>query len=92
MHAARHRFEDEVIEVREKQKPPASLIDHYRMASSLREIDGERPLDDVTRSLLERVPEGARAAIAAAGAERARSAYSLPARRQRLLEVFLLRP
>lgn len=38
------------------------------------------------------MPEGARAAIAAAGAERARSAYSLPARRQRLLEVFLLRP
>jgi adenylate kinase len=37
----------------EKQKPPADLIDHYRAASSLREIDGERSLDDVTASLLE---------------------------------------
>ena len=37
----------------EKQKPPAELIDHYRKASALREIEGERPLDDVTASLLE---------------------------------------
>lgn len=37
----------------EKQKPPADLIEHYRKAGALREIDGERPLDDVTKSLLE---------------------------------------
>jgi adenylate kinase len=44
----------EVVRTRlEKQKPPADLIEHYRKASSLREIDGERSLDDVTASLLE---------------------------------------
>ncbi|MEX0783318.1 MAG: adenylate kinase [Dehalococcoidia bacterium] len=37
----------------EKQKPPADLIEHYRCAGSLREIDGERSLEDVTASLLE---------------------------------------
>jgi adenylate kinase len=39
----------------DKQKPPAALIDHYRMAGVLREIDGERPLDDVTAALLEAI-------------------------------------
>ncbi|MGH2608565.1 MAG: adenylate kinase family protein, partial [Tepidiformaceae bacterium] len=44
----------EVVRTRlEKQKPPAELIEHYRAAGSLREIDGERSLDDVTASLLE---------------------------------------
>jgi adenylate kinase len=44
----------EVVRTRiERQKPPADLIEHYRSASSLREIDGERSLDDVTASLLE---------------------------------------
>lgn len=37
----------------EKQKPPAALIDHYRKAGVLREIDGQRSLDDVTSALLE---------------------------------------
>jgi adenylate kinase len=36
----------------EKQKPPADLIQHYRAAGVLKEIDGERGLDDVTASLL----------------------------------------
>ncbi len=39
----------------EKQKPPADLIDHYRKQGVLTEIDGERPLDDVTASLLEAI-------------------------------------
>lgn len=37
----------------EKQKPPAALIEHYRTAGVLREIDGQRSLDDVTAALLE---------------------------------------
>ena len=37
----------------ETQKPPAALLDHYRKAGVLREIDGERSLDDVTTDLLE---------------------------------------
>jgi len=46
----------EVVRTRlEKQKPPAALIDHYRAAGSLREIDGQRPLDAVTASLLEAI-------------------------------------
>ncbi len=36
----------------EKQKPPAALIDHYRQAGVLHEIDGERPLDAVNSALL----------------------------------------
>jgi len=36
----------------EKQKPPATLIEHYRAAGVLKEIDGQRPLDDVTAALL----------------------------------------
>ena len=36
----------------QKQKPPAGLIEHYRAASVLREIDGEQSLDDVTAALL----------------------------------------
>jgi adenylate kinase len=39
----------------EKQKPPADLIDHYRRAGVLREIDGQRSLDDVTAALLEAI-------------------------------------
>lgn len=46
----------EVVRARlEKQKPPAALIDHYRAAGVLKEIDGERSLDDVTASLLEAI-------------------------------------
>lgn len=46
----------EVVRARlEKQKPPADLIEHYRKAGVLREIDGERPLDDVTAALLEAI-------------------------------------
>ncbi len=43
----------EVVMTRlEKQKPPAALIDHYRSAGVLTEIDGEQPLDSVTAALL----------------------------------------
>ncbi|MCL6643426.1 MAG: adenylate kinase [Dehalococcoidia bacterium] len=46
----------EVVRARlEKQKPPADLIEHYRKAGVLREIDGERPLDEVTAALLEAI-------------------------------------
>lgn len=37
----------------EGMKPPADLLSHYRDAGVLREIDGERGLDDVTADLLE---------------------------------------
>lgn len=44
----------EVVRTRiERQKPPAALIDHYRAAGALREVDGERGLDAVTAGLLE---------------------------------------
>lgn len=44
----------EVVRARlEKQKPPAELIEHYRAAGVLKEVDGERPLDVVTAALLE---------------------------------------
>lgn len=44
----------EVVGARlERQKPPAELIEHYRRAGVLTEIDGESPLDDVTAALLE---------------------------------------
>ncbi len=39
----------------EKQKPPAALIDHYRTAGVLKEIDGEQSLDAVTAALLEAI-------------------------------------
>lgn len=39
----------------EKQKPPAALIEHYREAGVLKEIDGEQPLDTVTNALLEAI-------------------------------------
>ena len=39
----------------EKQKPPADLIAHYRAAGVLKEIDGERGLDDVTAALLKAI-------------------------------------
>lgn len=46
----------EVVRARlEKQKPPADLIEHYRQAGVLREINGERPLDEVTAALLEAI-------------------------------------
>lgn len=46
----------EVVSARlEKQKPPAALIDHYRTAGVLREIDGQRSLDEVTQDLLEAI-------------------------------------
>lgn len=37
----------------EKQKPPADLIEHYRRAGVLCEVDGEQPLDAVTTALLD---------------------------------------
>ena len=44
----------EVVRTRlERMKPPADLLDHYRRAGVLREIDGERDLDSVTADLLE---------------------------------------
>ena len=44
----------EVVRTRiEGMKPPPDLLDHYRTAGALREIDGERGLDDVTADLLE---------------------------------------
>lgn len=46
----------EVVRARlEKQKPPRDLIEHYRAAGVLREIDGEQPLDAVTTDLLEAI-------------------------------------
>lgn len=46
----------EVVQNRlEKQRPPPSLVDHYRAQSSLREIDGLRSLEAVTASLLEAI-------------------------------------
>jgi adenylate kinase len=46
----------EVVRSRlEKQKPPAALIDHYRQAGVLKEINGEQPLDTVTGALLEAI-------------------------------------
>lgn len=39
----------------EHQKPPLDLIAHYRDAGVLTEIDGQRPLDDVTTALLEAI-------------------------------------
>jgi len=46
----------EVVQSRlEKQKPPAGLIEHYRKAGVLKEIDGEQSLDAVTAALLEAI-------------------------------------
>lgn len=46
----------EVVTARlEKQKPPAALIEHYRQAGVLKEIDGEQALDTVTAALLEAI-------------------------------------
>ncbi|MBN9494624.1 adenylate kinase [bacterium] len=46
----------EVVRQRlELQKPPAALIEHYRTAGVLTEIDGQRPLDEVTNALLEAI-------------------------------------
>lgn len=39
----------------EKQKPPAALIEHYRAAGVLTEIDGQQSLDEVTSALLEAI-------------------------------------
>ncbi len=46
----------EVVRQRlELQKPPVALIEHYRNAGVLAEIDGQQPLDVVTRALLEAI-------------------------------------
>lgn len=46
----------EVVQSRlEKQKPPAALIEHYRKAGVLKEINGEQSLDAVTAALLEAI-------------------------------------
>jgi adenylate kinase len=37
----------------EKQKPAPDLIEHYRNAGTLHEVDGEQSIDDVTALLLE---------------------------------------
>lgn len=37
----------------EKQKPAADLIEHYRDAGTLREVDGQKSIDEVTALLLE---------------------------------------
>jgi adenylate kinase len=43
----------EVVRTRlEKQRPPAALIDHYRRAGVLKEIDGRQALDAVSEALL----------------------------------------
>lgn len=39
----------------EKQKPPVALIEHYRKADILSEIDGKQSLDAVTAVLLEAI-------------------------------------
>lgn len=41
------------------QKPPAELLDHYRAAAKLVEIDGMRPVEEVTAELLRAVDAGA---------------------------------
>jgi adenylate kinase len=46
----------EIVRARlDKQKPPPSLIEHYRRAGVLTEIDGQRSLDEVTKALLEAI-------------------------------------
>lgn len=46
----------EVVQSRlQKQKPPVELIEHYRSAGVLKEIDGEQSLDTVTAALLEAI-------------------------------------
>jgi adenylate kinase len=43
----------EVVQTRlEKQRPPLDLIEHYRRAGVLQEIDGLQPLDVVTEALV----------------------------------------
>ena len=39
----------------EKQKPPGALIEHYRQAGVLKEVDGEQTLDRVTELLMEAI-------------------------------------
>ena len=46
---------DVVMARLEKQKPPAALIEHYRKAGILAEIDGMQSLDAVTAVLLEAI-------------------------------------
>ena len=46
---------DVVMARLEKQKPPAALIEHYRKAGVLAEIDGMQSLDAVTAVLLEAI-------------------------------------
>jgi len=46
----------EVVRQRlELQKPPVALIEHYRNAGILTEIDGQQSLDAVTKALLEAI-------------------------------------
>ena len=40
---------------REKTEP---LVDYYRIEGLLREIDGNRPVDDVRRSILDAIEAG----------------------------------
>ncbi len=48
----------EVVRTRlEKQKPPDSLLEHYRVAGVLREIDGQQGLAAVTEDLLKALRE-----------------------------------
>ncbi len=46
---------DVVMARLEKQKPPVALIEHYRKAGVLTEIDGQQSLDSVTSALLEAI-------------------------------------
>lgn len=46
----------EVVRTRlEKQKPAPDLIEHYRNAGVLHEVDGQKSIDDVTALLLEAI-------------------------------------
>lgn len=43
----------EVVRSRlEKQKPATDLIEHYRLAGTLKEVDGQQSIDEVTAELL----------------------------------------
>ena len=49
----------------EVQKPPAELLDHYRRAGKLKDVDGRPPVAEVTEAIVEALgvgadPQGAR--------------------------------
>ena len=44
----------------EQQKPPAALLDHYRGAGKLVDIDGQQTVEKVTEDLVEAVGQGGR--------------------------------